>query len=96
MTTTPSDDLKLEIKKLIIETLNIANVHPEEVLNHAPLFGGGNTITLDSVDALEIIMALQRQYKVRIGDQNLSRTVLTSVDTIAEFITTEQSKAANA
>jgi len=86
MTAEPSPELKLEIKKMIVETLNITDARPEDILDDAPLFGGGNTIQLDSVDALEIIMAIQRQYNVRIADQNLSRTVLRSVNTIAKFI----------
>lgn len=88
-----SDELTLEIKNLIMSTLNITDVNPDEVDNHKPLFGGDNALTLDSVDAIEIIMAIQRQYGFRIADQNLAREVIRSIDSIANFITTEREKA---
>lgn len=86
-------ELKLEIKELIITTLNITDVAPEDVIDNEPLFAPDNVLGLDSIDALEIIMALQRKYDVRIDDQNLARFVLNSIDTIAEFISTEKAKA---
>jgi acyl carrier protein len=86
-------ELKLEIKKLILSTLNITDVNLEEIDDEAPLFGGGNALTLDSVDALEIIMAIQRNFKVRIADQSQARHTLRSVNSIAEFILTEKNKA---
>jgi len=92
MTKEPSPELKLAIKKMIMETLNITDVRPEDVDDEKPLFGGDNALTLDSVDAIEIIMALQRTYSIRIADQTLARYVIRSVNSIAEFITTEQEK----
>ena len=91
MTQMTSPELKMEIKRLIMTTLNIDDVDPEEVDDELPLFGGGNKLTLDSVDALEIIMAIQRTYKVRIADQNLARYTLRSINSIAEFIEGERS-----
>jgi acyl carrier protein len=82
-------ELKREIKVLIIETLKIPDIQIEEIVDDAPLFGGG--LGLDSIDSLEIIMALQRKYDVRIDDQNLARFILQSVDTIADFIQKEKS-----
>ena len=93
MTKEPSPELKLEIKKMIMETLNITDVNPEDVDDEKPLFGSDNILTLDSVDAIEIIMALQRRYGVRIADQSLARYVIRSVNSIAEFILAEQEKA---
>jgi acyl carrier protein len=92
MTKEPSPELKLEIKKLIMETLNITDVDPAEVDDETPLFGSDNALTLDSVDAIEIIMALQRTYGIRIQDQSMARYVIRSVNSIAEFILTEQEK----
>ena len=90
MTETPSAELKIEVKNLIMETLNITDVDPKDVDDEAPLFGGGNALTLDSVDALEIIMAIQRKYKVRLADQNLARYTLRSVNSITEFLEKER------
>lgn len=87
-----TDALKLEIKKLIIDTLKIPDVDPSDVQDDAPLFGNDNVLGLDSIDGLEIIMALQRNYGVRMDDQNLARFILTSINTIAEFIEKERNK----
>lgn len=92
MTTVASEDLKHEIKELIMDTLSIQDINPEDIDEEKPLFGGENALTLDSVDALEIIMAIQRKYNVRIGDQNLARNIIRSINSIAEFITAEQEK----
>jgi acyl carrier protein len=83
------DQLKLEIKQLIIDTLNIKDVKPEDVPNEAPLFGDNNPMGLDSIDGIEIIMAVQRKYKVRMDDQNVARFILESINTIADFVTRE-------
>jgi acyl carrier protein len=92
MTPEPTAELKLEIKKLIMETLNITDVDPADVDNEEPLFGGRNAMTLDSVDAIEIIMAIQRVYNIRIADQGTARYVIRSINSIAEYITGEQQK----
>ncbi|MCK9204652.1 MAG: phosphopantetheine-binding protein [Saccharofermentanaceae bacterium] len=85
--TTPSEELKLEIKKLIINTLSITDVDINSIDDEKPLFGGENTLTLDSVDAIEIIMAIQRKYGLRITDQHIAREVVRSINSIAQFIT---------
>ncbi len=87
-----TDGLKLEIKKMILSTLGITGVTPEEVDNEEPLYSGKNAVTLDSVDALEIIMAIQRTYGVRVADQASARYSLRSVNSIAEFIVSEKNK----
>ena len=90
MTEEQYKDLRLEIKNLILTTLGIQDVKPEEIDDEAPLFGGGNALVLDSVDALEIIMAIQRQFNVRVVDQNQARYTVRSVNSIAEFISQEK------
>ncbi len=86
----PGPELKLEIKKLILDSLHITDVSPEQIADHASLFEEESGLELDSVDALEIVMALQRRYGVHIDDQNLGRFIIRSVDSIAEFIAREQ------
>jgi acyl carrier protein len=88
----PSKELKLEIKRLILDTLKISDVKAEDIDEGASLFENNPVVQLDSVDALEIVMALQRTYKVHIDDQNVSRFIIRSVDTIAEFVAKEQAK----
>jgi len=85
-------ELKREIKVLIIETTKIPNITPEDIVDSAPLFGDG--LGIDSIDSLEIVLALQQKYKVEINDQNLARFILQSVDTIADFVHKESLKQA--
>jgi acyl carrier protein len=83
-------ELKLEIKKLILEALKIPDVNPGDINDAESLFEGANAIQIDSVDGLEIIMALQRTYGVHIDDKNPGRFILKSVDTIADFVAKER------
>ncbi|MCK9422837.1 MAG: phosphopantetheine-binding protein [Bacteroidales bacterium] len=84
---TPSKELLLEIKQMIMDTLGINDLAIEDIDDEKPLFGGDNALTLDSVDAIEIVMAIQRNYGVRITDQHIAREVVRSVNSIAQFIT---------
>jgi acyl carrier protein len=90
MSDTQLADLKREIKVLIIETTKIPDIQPEDIIDDAPLFGEG--LGLDSIDSLEIVLALQQKYGVGIDDQNLARFILQSIDTIADFIQKEKLK----
>jgi acyl carrier protein len=62
------------------------DITPQDIEDDLPLFGGDNTLGLDSIDAIELVMAIQRDFKVRIDDQNLAREVLKDVNSIAAFI----------
>jgi len=86
----PTQELKKEIKLLILETLNIKNTKPEDIDDATPIFSKESVLGLDSIDGIELIMAIQKKYEVRIGDQNLARSVLESVNSIAEFIAKER------
>ena len=86
MTVAEVTTLKTEIKELIIQTLNIKNVQAEQVPDSIPLFSKENILNLDSIDGIELVMAIQEKYQVRIGDQNVARNVLESIDSIAEFV----------
>lgn len=84
--------LSNEIKNLIIEKLKITHIKAEEVDDNIPLFDKDNPLGLDSVDAIEIVLALKEKYDVRLADQNLAREILTSVNTITEFLEKELKK----
>jgi acyl carrier protein len=92
MTSNSSADLKKELTLLIVDSLNIDDVDPEEVGVDDSLFGEGNVLGLDSIDALEIVMALQEKYGVRIDDRNQARFILRSINTIAEYIAANRTK----
>lgn len=84
--------LQKEIAELIIEALNITHITADELNPDMALFDKNNPIGLDSIDAIEIVMAVQNQYQVRITDQNLARSVVESISSIAKFVE-EQSEA---
>jgi len=86
------DDIKKEVKTLIIQTLKFKNSKPEEIIDNVSLFSGENTIKIDSIDSLELIMAIQKQFKVKINNQNLARVIINTVNSISEFIYSEHQK----
>ncbi len=83
--------IKQEVKEVIIKALNIRKIEPEKIDDSAPLFAPGNAFGLDSVDAIDIIMRVQSHFNVRIDDQNQARDVLESIDTLASFIVRQRS-----
>ena len=80
------DDIKLQIKKLIIEALELEDIKPEDIVDSEPLFGEG--LGLDSIDALELGVALRKKFGIRFSaeksDEN--RKHFASVDTLAAYI----------
>ena len=79
-------EIELDTKKLILETLNIEDVEPEEIDNNISLLSGENTITIDSIDVLEVVVAIQKKFNVVIRDQNHARLIVNTVDSITGFI----------
>ena len=84
------DDLVLELKKDIIESLNLEDVKPEDIDADEPLFGSG--LGLDSIDALELIVLLERKYGIKLKDPNKGKEVFKSVNVMAQFITDNRTK----
>lgn len=73
-----------KLKTQIIEQLNLAEVKPEEINPDAPLFGEG--LGLDSIDALELIVLLEKHYGIKIQDPKDGKTIFQSLRTMAEYI----------
>ncbi|KAA9001942.1 acyl carrier protein [Affinibrenneria salicis] len=83
------DELSLEIKQMIIDTLNLEEVSVEEIETDAPLFGDG--LGLDSIDALELGLAVKNRYGVVLSaESNEMRQHFFSVATLAAFINTQR------
>ncbi|HMQ77597.1 MAG TPA: phosphopantetheine-binding protein [Flavobacteriales bacterium] len=76
--------LKQQLKAQIIEQLNLEEVKVEDIGDDQVLFGEG--LGLDSIDALELIVLLERHYGIKITDPKQGQTVFRSVNTMAEFI----------
>jgi acyl carrier protein len=86
-----SDPLVSQLKNLIVTTLKLDGVRPDdipddEILIGSPRFG------LDSVDALELVLALEKEFGVKIGSSEESRQALATVNSLAEFIRAHQGK----
>lgn len=87
------DNLQQEIKQLIIESLALEDITPEDIQAEEPLFGDG--LGLDSIDALELGVALKQQYGITIKgqDEALVRKYFFSVATLAEYIRSQSPSA---
>lgn len=79
-----STALKQEIKRLMVENLML-QVSPEDIADTQPLFGPGS-VGLDSVDALQLVVALDKAYGLKIGDSEGAKRILHSVDTMAAAV----------
>lgn len=74
-----------EIKQLIINSLELEDISPDDIVDDAPLFNDG--LGLDSIDALEIAMALKKKYNLTLSkDKEQNKKIFYSVKTIADFI----------
>jgi acyl carrier protein len=85
-----SEELKVQIKQAIVRSLKLP-IKAEEIQDAAPLFGEG--LGLDSIDALELVLELERSFGVVIGDEQTGGKVLRSVDSIAEFVAQQRQTA---
>jgi acyl carrier protein len=86
------DELELEIKRLIVTSLNLEDITPEEIGSEEPLFGGG--LSLDSIDGLELGMALRKTYGLKIDTVNDEvRRIFQSVRSIACFVAAQKGAA---
>jgi acyl carrier protein len=76
--------LRSNLKRLIVESLCLEGITPEDIADDAPLFGPG--LGLDSVDALELVVALEKAYGMRIQSHEVDKKVFNSVAHLAEFV----------
>jgi len=78
--------LKSEIKRLLIDALELEDLQPEEILDDAPLFGDDG-LGLDSIDALELGIALRKKYQLKLEDNDAgNREYFRSVTSLAQFV----------
>lgn len=80
-----SDPLLLRLKTLIVTTLKLDDVRPEDIPDDEPLIGSAR-FGLDSIDALELVLALEKEFGIKIGNSEESRNALASVRSIAALI----------
>ncbi len=85
-----TEELITEVKKLIIERLKLEEITVADIITDAPLFGEG--LGLDSIDALELVIGLEKEYGVNIPDAEVGKKVFQSVRTIAQHIVDNHGK----
>lgn len=86
-----NDSLIEKIKHLIIQRLKLVEMTPETIETDAPLFGEG--LGLDSIDALELVLGLEKEFGVIIPDAEVGRKVFQSVRTMAQYVFEQYGKA---
>jgi acyl carrier protein len=84
------EELKQQLKKQIIEFLNLTPLTPEEIKDDEPLFGDG--LGLDSIDSLELIVLLKKEYGITIEDPKQGRKILVDINTLVDYITEHRMK----
>lgn len=84
------EELVLKLKKQIIEVLNLEEMTPEDIDTDSPLFGEG--LGLDSIDALELIVLLEKKYGIRLANPAEGKAIFKSVGTIADFVSKNRKK----
>ena len=84
------EQLIQQLKSQIIEALNFEDMTPADIETDAPLFGEG--LGLDSIDALELIMLMDREYGIKLSDPKEGKAIFRSVRTMAEFIQANRKK----
>lgn len=81
------EELVHKLKTQIIKYLNLMDIEPEDIKSDAPLFGPESEIELDSIDAIELTVLMEREYDLKITDPKKGRKVMASVDKMADYIT---------
>jgi acyl carrier protein len=85
-----TEKLKIQLKEQIIKFLNLMSVKPEDIKDNEPLFGEG--LGLDSIDSLELIVLLEREYGIKITDPKEGRKILVDVNTMVDYIEKHRTK----
>ena len=84
-----SEGTRDRIKRVIIDSLNLEGMTPSMIEDEAPLFGDGTSgegLGLDSVDALELVVALEKEYDVRIESEEIGQEAFASVAALEGFV----------
>ena len=84
------ENLIKELKEEIIKTLNLEEVRPEDIDENAALSGDG--LGLDSIDALELIVLMEKNYGIKLQDPNQGKEIFKSIVTMAEYVQKNRTK----
>ena len=78
------DPLIARLKQLIVDTLRLEEISPSDIPDDGPLIGGG--LSLDSIDALELVVSLEKEFGIKIASSEEARRALASVSALAAYI----------
>ena len=84
------NELLYTLKEQIIDALNLEEITPEDIDNDAPLFGDG--LGLDSIDALELIVILDRYYGIKLANPAEGKEIFKSINSIADYVAKNRTK----
>jgi acyl carrier protein len=84
------NELIYTLKEQIIDALNLEEITPEDIDNDAPLFGDG--LGLDSIDALELIVILDRYYGIKLANPAEGKEIFKSINSIADYVAKNRTK----
>jgi acyl carrier protein len=84
------EELILELKEKIIDALNLEEMTPDDIDADSPLFGGG--LGLDSIDALELIVLMEKQYGIKLANPAEGKAIFKNIHTMAEYISEHRKK----
>ena len=84
------NELIQKLKEEIIEVLNLADVKPADIDENAPLFGEG--LGLDSIDALELIVLMEKNYGIKLTNAAEGKEIFKSISVMAEYIAAKRTK----
>jgi acyl carrier protein len=90
MSTVETTQLKQQLKRQIVKFLNLLAVNPDDIQDDEPLFGEG--LGLDSIDSIELIVLMSREYGIEIKDPKVGRKILTDINTMADYIEKNRTK----
>lgn len=82
--------LKQELKERIIEVLNLEDISPADINDNDSLFGDG--LGLDSIDALELIVLMDKEYGIKLSDPKEGKSIFESIETMATYIDKNRTK----
>jgi len=83
------DSLSFRLKALVVSTLKLADIRPEDIPDDEALIGSPR-LGLDSIDALEVVLAIEKKFGVKIGSSEESRKALANINTLAAYIRSQK------
>ena len=86
------EELTKELKEEIIEALNLEEMTPEDIDENDALFGDGLGLGLDSIDALELIVLLDKKYGIKLANPAEGKAIFKSIATIADYVSKNRKK----